>query len=76
MCHKQTAKHKLSYFSLKAISKTILRMENIGQICHKHKIREIFNCDMTKVLEQISRKKHYPIPNIILIPNVKFQMKL
>ena len=44
-------------------------------MCHKHKTREILNCDMTKVLQQISRKKH-PIPNIFLIPNVKFQMKL
>ena len=30
-------KHKLSYFSLKAILNTILRMENIGQIYHKSK---------------------------------------
>ena len=27
-------------------------MENIGQIYHKHAIREILNCDMTKALEQ------------------------
>ena len=27
-------------------------MENIGQIYQKCKIREIPNCDMTKVLEQ------------------------
>ena len=42
MRHKQTDEHKLSYFSLKAILNTILRMENIEQIYHKHKIREIF----------------------------------
>ena len=52
MPHKQTDEHKLSYFSLKAILNTILRMENIGQIYHKHKIREILNCVMTKALEQ------------------------
>ena len=27
-------------------------MENIGQVYHKHKIREILNCDMTKAPEQ------------------------
>ena len=43
---------KLSYISSKAIFKTILRMENIGQIYYKHKIREISNCDITKALEQ------------------------
>ena len=48
MCHKNTEEHKLSYFLSKAIFKAILRMENIGQIYHKHKIREILNCDMTK----------------------------
>ena len=42
MRHKQTDEHKLSYFSLKAILNTILRMENIEQIYQKHKIREIF----------------------------------
>ena len=42
MRHKQTDEHKLSYFSLKAILNTILRMENIEHIYHKHKIREIF----------------------------------
>ena len=40
MRHKQTDEHKL------------LRMENIGQIYHKNKIREILNCDMTKALTQ------------------------
>ena len=60
MRHKQTEEHKLSYFSSKAIFKTVLRMENKGQICHKHKIREIFNCDMTKASEQNFWKKHYP----------------
>ena len=43
---------KLLNFSLKAKLNTILRTENIGQINHKHKIREILNCDMTKALEQ------------------------
>ena len=52
MRHKQTDEYKFSHFSLKVILKTILRMENIGQIYHKHKIREILNCDMSKVLEQ------------------------
>ena len=45
-------KHKLLYFLLKAILNTILRMENIGQIYHKHKIREMLNCDMANALEQ------------------------
>ena len=39
-----------SYFLFKAILNSILRMENIGQIYHKHKTREILNCDMTKGL--------------------------
>ena len=52
MRHKQTDEHKLSYFSSKAIFKTTLRMKNIGQIYHKHKIRKILNSDMTKALEQ------------------------
>ena len=51
-------KHKLLLFSLKAILNAILRMKNIGQISHKHKIREILNCDMTKVLEQDLLEKH------------------
>ena len=51
MRHKQKDKHKLSYSSLKAILKTILRMENIGQIC-KHKILELLECDKAKALEQ------------------------
>ena len=50
--HKQTDEHEVSYFSLKAILNTILKLENIGQIYHKHKIREILNCDMAKKLEQ------------------------
>ena len=50
--HKQTDEHKLSHFSLKALFKTVLRMENIGQIYHKHKICEILNCDMAKALER------------------------
>ena len=53
---KQTDEHKLQYFSLKAILKTILRVENIEQIYHKHKIREIPNCDVTKTLEQDSQE--------------------
>ena len=52
MHHKQTDEQKLSRFSLKAILKTILRMENVGQIYHKHKIPEILNCNTTKALEQ------------------------
>ena len=52
MRHKQTDERKLSYFLLKAILNTILRMENIGQIYHKNKIAEKRNCDMTKALEQ------------------------
>ena len=39
-------------FSSKAIFKTILRMENIGQIYQKHKMRQILNCNITKALEQ------------------------
>ena len=55
MCHKQTNElelYELLYFLLKAILNTILRMENIGQIYHKHKIREMLNCDMANALEQ------------------------
>ena len=52
MRHKQMDEIKLLNFSLKAKLNTILRTENIGQINHKHKIREILNCDMTKALEQ------------------------
>ena len=52
MPHKKTDENKVLYFSLKAILNTILRMENIRQIYHKHKIREILNCDMAKALEQ------------------------
>ena len=39
-------------FLLKTILNIILRMENIRQISHKHTIREMYNCDMTKALEQ------------------------
>ena len=56
MCHRQTDEHKPSYFSLRAILNSILRMENTGQIYHKHKIREILISDMTKALNKISRK--------------------
>ena len=52
MGHRRMEEHKLSYFSSKAIFKTILKMENVGQIYHNHKIREILNCVMTKVPEQ------------------------
>ena len=52
MRHKQTAEHNLSYSSLKFILNNILRIENIGQIYQKCKIREIPNCDMIKELEQ------------------------
>ena len=52
MRHKQMDESELLNFSLEAILNTILRTENIGQIYHKHKIREILNCDMTKALEQ------------------------
>ena len=52
MRHKQTDEHKLSYSYLKALLKTNLKLENIGQIYRKHKISEILNCDMTKELEQ------------------------
>ena len=44
--------HKLSYFLLKAILNTILRIENIGQIYHKHTIHKMLHCDLTKALEQ------------------------
>ena len=37
---------------LKALLNTILKMKNIEQIYHKHKIHEILNCDMTKVLQK------------------------
>ena len=37
MYHKRTDKHKLSYSLVKAILKTILRMENGGKIYHKRK---------------------------------------
>ena len=52
MRHKQTDENKLLHLSLKSILNTILRMENIGQIYHTHKIREILNCEMIKALEQ------------------------
>ena len=52
MHHKQMDEHELLGFSLKAILNTTLRMENIEQIYHKHKMREMLNCDMTKALEQ------------------------
>ena len=51
MRHKQTDEHKMVLFPLKAILNTILRMENIRQVDHKHKTREILNCDMTKPLK-------------------------
>ena len=51
MRHKQTDEHKMALFPLKAILNTILRMENIRQVDHKHKTREILNCDMTKPLK-------------------------
>ena len=35
---------------------TILRMENLGQIYHKHNVRKILNRDMAKALEQDSGK--------------------
>ena len=60
MRHKQTDEHRLSYFWLKAILNTILRMENIGQMYHKHKIREILNCSMTKALKQDFELKKHP----------------
>ena len=47
--------HELFYFSLRAILSTILKLENIGQLYHKHKIREILNCDMAEALEQDSK---------------------
>ena len=36
-------------------------MENIEQICHKHKIREILNRDMTKSLEQDFQEKTFKL---------------
>ena len=57
MRRKQTNEHKLLHFSLKAFLNTILRMENIGQIYHKYKIREILSWDMTKVPEEQFKKK-------------------
>ena len=60
MRHKQTDEHKMALFPLKAILNTILRMENIRQVDHKHKTREILNCDMTTALEQdFSGKKTF-----------------
>ena len=53
--HKQMDEHELFYFSLRAILSTILKLENIGQLYHKHKIREILNCDMAEALEQDSK---------------------
>ena len=32
----------------------------ISQIYHKHKIREVINCDMTKAPERDFSEKHYP----------------
>ena len=52
MRHKQTEENKLSYFLSKAIFKTIVRIEKIGQIYYKHKIHIILICGMTKALEQ------------------------
>ena len=52
MRRKQTDEHKLLYFSLKTLLNIVLRMENIGQIYHKYKIRKILSCDMTKAPEQ------------------------
>ena len=57
MRHRNTDEHKLLYFSAKDTWKTILRMENIGQMYDKQKIREILNCDMTKALEQKFQEK-------------------
>ena len=78
MRHKPTDEHKLSYSWLKDILNTILRMENIGQIYHKHKIREILNWGMTKALEQdFELKKHTnQYKKLFVIPNLKLQMKL
>ena len=75
MRYKQTDEHKLSYFSSKVIFKTILRMENIGQIYHKHKIRGVLNCDMIKALKKTSKLVLFLLV-LILILNLKFQMKL
>ena len=38
---KQRDEQKLSYFSLKIVLNTILKIANIGQIYHKHTIREL-----------------------------------
>ena len=78
MRHKYTDERKLSYLLSKAILDTILRMENIGQIYHKPKIREILNCDMTKALEQHfqGKKNQNQFKKLFLSPNLKFQMKL
>ena len=38
---KQRDEQKLSYFSLKTVLNTILKIANIGQIYHKHTIREL-----------------------------------
>ena len=66
MRQKQMGKHKFQYFrEYYYIFNTILRMENIGQIYQKHKIREILKCDMTKALEQDQKSS-----------KLKFQMKL
>ena len=43
MRHKQTDEHKLSYFLLKTIAKTILRKQNMEQI---------YDGDMTETLER------------------------
>ena len=61
MRYKQKDEHKLSYFVLKAILKTIIRTENIGQIYHRHKISEILNYDITSERgNKKKKKKHYP----------------
>ena len=45
--------HKNSHiFCKKPYSKTILKIENTGQIYHKQKIHEILNCDMIQALEK------------------------
>ena len=38
---KQRNEQKLSYFSLKIVLNTNLKIANIGQIYHKHTIREL-----------------------------------
>ena len=63
MLYKQTEEHELSYFPSKVIFKSILKMENIGKISHKHKIREKLNCDLTKSLEQDFEEK--PLPKLV-----------